>query len=251
MDSLEQGTYERASTREMIHESIVGKFLSGNCFYPVLQPIYRIQNTSIVGYEFLTRSTIPSLKMPDAFFAFCRDNDILNAVDLRCFEMCIKTAGSMTPDFRNHINLFPSTLQHLYLDRLLDILRRFKPSEALCIELNAQLCLDAHPYFERNLKALRDTGSKIAISGVGFNKNAPQYLRTLNPDIIKIDRRLIKNISHDSDRRKSFKKMMEMIQGLRAEVIAEGIERQEDRDALVKLGITFGQGFLWGQPEEI
>jgi EAL domain-containing protein (putative c-di-GMP-specific phosphodiesterase class I) len=96
---------------------------------------------------------------------------------------------------------------------------------------------------------LKSAGIKIALDDYGFGHSSVETLVLLEPDIVKIDRKIVTGISQDARKFNSLKRLLKIIESCKATVIAEGIENQEDLQVLRDLGVPFGQGFLMGEPE--
>ena len=88
----------------------------------------------------------------------------------------------------------------------------------------------------------------IAIDDVGFGRSCLESLILLQPDVIKIDKRLVNGISHDKSQKEMLRRLLAVVESLHTKIIAEGIETREDLETLKELGVPYGQGFLWGQP---
>ena len=99
--------------------------------------------------------------------------------------------------------------------------------------------------------ALRSRGIDVALDDVGFGHSSLEALIVLEPDIVKIDRRFVHGVSKDAGRARDLRRLAGVLQGLGAEVIAEGVESQADIDALMSIGIEFGQGYFWDKPREV
>jgi len=83
---------------------------------------------------------------------------------------------------------------------------------------------------------------------MGFGRSSLESLIILEPDLIKIDRAYVNGISQDKAKRRSLERMMKILNSLNAQHIAEGIETREDLEVLQKMGVAYGQGYLWGKP---
>jgi len=83
---------------------------------------------------------------------------------------------------------------------------------------------------------------------VGFGRSCLESLIVLQPDVIKLDKRLVNNISHDKSQKEMLRRLLSVVESLHTKIIAEGIETREDLETLKELGVSYGQGFLWGQP---
>ena len=82
-----------------------------------------------------------------------------------------------------------------------------------------------------------------------FGHSSVETLILLEPDIVKIDKKIINGISQDSVKVGTLKRLLKVIESCKAIVIAEGIETKEDLEVLRDLGVNFGQGFYLGRPE--
>jgi len=99
--------------------------------------------------------------------------------------------------------------------------------------------------------ALRSRGIDVALDDVGFGHSSLEALIVLEPDIVKIDRRFVHGVAKDAGRTRDLRRLAGVLQGLGAQVIAEGVESQSDVDALIPIGIEFGQGYYWDKPSEV
>jgi EAL domain-containing protein (putative c-di-GMP-specific phosphodiesterase class I) len=76
-----------------------------------------------------------------------------------------------------------------------------------------------------------------------------QTLAAIEPDFLKFDTRLVRDIDKSSIKRSLLDTLRSLAEKIGARVIAEGIERDEERETLIRLGIEFGQGFLFNREE--
>ncbi len=98
------------------------------------------------------------------------------------------------------------------------------------------------------LARLRGLGVHIAIDDFGAGASSLQRLRTVACDVLKLDGSFISNIAYSSRDRKIVKSIVDMANDLDIEIIAKGVENDAQRDALVELGIRYGQGFGFCSP---
>ena len=223
---------------------------TGSRLHAVAQPILRLQDESIVGYEFLSRTEDPVFREPDDFFRVCMEANNLTRVDRHCFRTCIAASRSLPAAHRRHLNLFPSTMIEVPGQQLIADL----PDGATglyCIEISEQQIIGDPSYLRPVVSAFKEAGVRIAIDDVGFGRSCMESLVLLEPDIVKIDRRCIQGIRRDRTRERSLKRLLRVAHSLDSEAVAEGIESREDLDALKDLGVRFGQGFLWGRPGQL
>ena len=91
----------------------------------------------------------------------------------------------------------------------------------------------------------------VAIDDVGFGRSCLESLILLEPDIVKIDKRCVMGISRDRTLVRQLKRILKVAESLGTEVVAEGIETNEDLEVLKQLGVAYGQGYVWGKPKEM
>ncbi len=175
---------------------------------------------------------------------------MLTWVDHLCLKTCVDASHKMPEQARWHLNLFPSTMIGIPVQHILDEFPEGVTRGSFCVEISEQQIIGNPSYLAEPVAALRQAGILIAIDDVGFGQSCLESLVLLNPDIIKIDKKLVFNVSQDSDRANSLRRLLRVAESLHAEVVAEGIERREDLEFLKDVGVHYGQGYLWGRPQE-
>lgn len=232
------------------HFSNILKALKKHEDYSVVrQPIFSLADQTTVGYEFLSRFSVKGLEMPDDFFRACQENNILTLVDRHCLRNCV-VAGSQLPEgMRQHLNVFPSTMIDISARNLTQAFEGHKDLSNYCIEISEQQIIGDPSYLIEPVRLLKKMGVQIAIDDVGFGRSCLESLILLEPDVIKIDKKWVRNIAHNPLFQRSLKKLLKVADSLGARLVAEGIETEEDLKALVLIGVPYGQGFYWGRPE--
>ena len=220
----------------------------GEDFFALKQPIMRLADRSIVGYEFLSRLKNNGIHMPDEFFRVALENNILTLVDHHCFRSCISASAALPPKIHRHINLFPTTIVDLAVEELVEKLAVNCPAESYCLEISEQQILGDSSHLIGPVEEFKRYGISIAIDDVGFGNTCLESLILLEPDVIKLDKKYIRGIAQDLHIERSLRRTLKIAEDLNAQVIAEGIETQEDLDKLRELGVTYGQGFYLGMP---
>ena len=229
-------------------DNVMDTLRAGSCFRSVKQPIWDLAKEQTIGYEFLSRTNIAGFEMPGEFFNYSMESNILSVVDQRCLEVALVAAYSVSPGSEKHVNLFPSTMAELQPEQFS---RLFPPASlcgSYCVEVSEQQILGDPSYLVRVVQELKRRKISVAIDDVGFGRSCLESLIVLQPDVIKIDKRLVINISHDKSQREMLRRLLAVVESLNAKIIAEGIENREDLETLKELGVPYGQGFLWGQP---
>jgi diguanylate cyclase (GGDEF)-like protein len=214
----------------------------------VRQPIVDLGTATRVGYEFLTRGT-DGLESPVDLFRKAIELDMLQRVDLLCLHAALARARCLPPDVPVHINLYPSTLLSLDIDGFAELIGDPELCRRICIELCEQEIVGDPIYLRDKATALRSFGLSLAIDDVGFGRTSLENLILLEPEVIKIDRRLIFDVALDPGKARQLARVVRMSAALQAQVVVEGVESAADATVCRDLGVAMGQGYLWGRPE--
>ncbi len=238
------------NTEEKDHFSSILESMKNPDWYHVLrQPILSLADGTHVGFEFLSRFLVKGLEMPDDFFRACQENNILTLVDRHCLKNCVKAGLDLPDRIRQHINVFPSTMIDVPTRNLVQAFEKVVNFQHYCLEISEQQIIGDPSYLIEPVRALKKVGIQFAVDDVGFGRSCLESLILLEPDIIKIDKKWVLNIGTNHFYQKSLKKLLKVADSLGASVVAEGIETLEDSQALVALGVEYGQGYYWGRPE--
>jgi len=162
---------------------------------------------------------------------------------LRC---CRVQGGSET------ISINISAQQLFRSDFAIELLRQVEQAQVhpswVSIELS-EILLTAHPNrSEAELCQLRQAGMRVILDNFGAGPASMDALARLPIDAVKIDRSLTSDLGIDRRRTLVIQAMVRLSSDLGLSVVAEGIETNEQRQALVALGCELGQGFLFGRP---
>jgi len=98
------------------------------------------------------------------------------------------------------------------------------------------------------LGELRDMGSEISLDDFGTGYSSLSQLARLPLDVIKIDQSFVRSIPHEPRLTALLRSMVAVSHELNFRTVAEGVETQEQADYLRKLGVNYGQGYLFARP---
>jgi diguanylate cyclase (GGDEF)-like protein len=118
----------------------------------------------------------------------------------------------------------------------------------LAFEITESVLLDGDPETRRILQALRGLGAPLQLDDFGTGYSSLGYLRDFPVDGIKIDRAFVGQLHSDPADRAIVEAVVLMARALHLHVVAEGVERTEQRMLLEGLGISLVQGFLFSRP---
>jgi EAL domain-containing protein (putative c-di-GMP-specific phosphodiesterase class I) len=118
----------------------------------------------------------------------------------------------------------------------------------LMLEITESLLLRDDDGVWQELDRLRTLGIRIAIDDFGTGHSSLSYLRLVPLDVVKLDRMFVQTMSTTAQQRELVQGIVRLTSGLGLQVIAEGIETEEERALARRAGITYGQGYLFSPP---
>lgn len=213
------------------------------------QPVCRLTDGSVLGYEALIRGPQESaLRSPNALFAVARTNDMGVELESLCLETIFSRLPRAVATRRLFVNASAVLLRHpVFLNpRNLDAIA--KSHGDIVIEISEKEVVGDYSSFADILGVARRAGLKIAIDDAGSGYSGLETILYLRPDYIKVADSLVSRLETDPIKREIIASLASIGRRIQAVLIAEGIEREEEQQALVDLGIDYGQGFLLGRP---
>ncbi|MFT6926740.1 MAG: diguanylate cyclase (GGDEF)-like protein [Psychromonas sp.] len=120
--------------------------------------------------------------------------------------------------------------------------------EAIIVEITENLLMENESSIRANLGKLKDHGISIAIDDFGVGYSSLSYLQKMDVDFLKIDKSFVDHLITKSSSRNLCRTMIMMASHLGIQVVAEGIETEEQKDILAESGCQFGQGYLFSKP---
>ena len=120
--------------------------------------------------------------------------------------------------------------------------------DAIIVEITENLLMESEESVRSQLTKLKKQGVPIAIDDFGVGYSSLSYLQKMDVDILKIDKSFVDDLETESNSRDLCQIMIMLAQHLSIQVIAEGIENEEQRMILANLGCQFGQGYLFSKP---
>ena len=220
------------------------------------QPIVGLRTGWTTGAEALVRWEHPERGAvePAEFIGLCEESGlivplgewILRAVCRQLKEWERAGLGSLTVA----LNLSARQLQQRNIVRTIaDILNEtgVRPG-SLSMELTESLLMEPGGGFERRLRELAELGITLAIDDFGTGYSSLAYLKNFPVSTLKIDRSFIEDVTTSADAEAITMAIIALAKAMDLEVVAEGVEKQEQVDFLRKRGCQKAQGYLLGRP---
>jgi EAL domain-containing protein (putative c-di-GMP-specific phosphodiesterase class I) len=219
------------------------------------QPLVDLASGAVLGAEALVRLRTPtdSLMEPGDFIAVAERSGLIVPLGGWVIEEALRTlcrwqAAGLA--WRLAINISP---QHLEQEQLAEDLIRLQDKtgvdlSALTVEITETVLLKAHATAHHNLIRLEQVGVTIALDDFGTGYSSLAWLSRLPIQQVKFDRSIIARVVDDQRTRTLVRGFVRVFQDLGLGVVAEGIETVAQHEALLAMGCSVGQGFLFGRP---
>lgn len=247
---------ERGAAVLDLHAAVRGA-LGRDEIIPYYQPKISLGSGAVIGYEALARWRRVALDpaLPETFGAAFSDGTLGGELTQRILE-------KVTDDIRDwlaaelpfgHVAVNATSIDLIrgsFVDRLAEILGRKRiPPDRLQVEVTETIFL-AHEEaaIARAVGALHKMGVVVGLDDFGTGYGSLAHLRRLPVGYLKIDRSFLSMIDRDADNRAIVQALIGLCARLGKGVVAEGVEREEERDVLVALGCECAQGFLFSPP---
>lgn len=232
---------ERACDDSRIHQMIAGRQL-----YHDYQPIYRLKNWEIVGYEVLLRS--PLIRETEEIFRIAEATQQLYEIDTQSimYALSFYRTYMISSHHLLFLNLFPSTITHPSFLSFLG--QNPQPYHNIILEINEGEIIPDLNRLKKCTDRLKEMGFLIAIDDFGKGETSIETALFLEPAFIKMDRVWTAGISVSKEKEERVGSLNDFFLSRGIRVILEGIEEPADLAMAKALGIEMGQGFLLGPP---
>ena len=208
----------------------------------VLQPIVDLATGRRIGAEALSRFPREWGKAPDVCFE--EAHSIGQGDRLELLALAGAAAHLAAVSGYVAMNISPATMLTPEATELLSRL----PLERVLLELSEHDQVADYDLLAQVLAPLRARGMRLAIDDVGAGFSSLRHIVLTAPDVIKLDRTIVDGVSHDAVLTTLVRSLVEFAHGIRATVVAEGVEGPADAAALLALGVDHGQGWHFGRP---
>ncbi len=225
-----------------------------------LQPIVRLVDRQLVGFEALARWKHPQqgLLAPTAFIAAAEDSGLIEGIDLWMMEAACRALGRWQQlpgleHLRLSVNLSARTLSAA------DLVQRIEPILAasgiapsqLFLEITETSLVEDIQSTTSTIQGLRHLGLKLAIDDFGTGYSSLLYLKRFPVGLLKIDQSFVADLGSDPEDEAIAQAIVSLAGALGVSVVAEGVETETQEARLLELGSDYAQGHLYGPGLEI
>ncbi len=225
------------------------------------QPIVKLSNRQIIGFEALVRwhHQEKGIINPEEFIPIAEKSKLIIPIgwwiiEQACRQMCYwqKKYKNLSP-LTVSVNLSPVQLQQLQPQELFDGLKKIlektglQPS-CLQLEIAENTILENIEGFRSIFSQLKTLGIQLSVDDFGTGNSSLSCLHLLPIDSLKIDHSFIENINNDTEIIELVEVIIALAKKMKIDVIAEGIEINEQMVKMKNLNCDFAQGYLFSKP---
>lgn len=237
-------------------EQDLGRAIEREELQVLYQPIVRVEDRSVAGFEALLRWNHPRRGSisPSEFIPIAERSGAIIPIGL----FVLDKAARQLAEWRDHLpfgerltmSVNVSSRQLLRHDLLADVKavlsRTGLPKGALKLELTESLLMENPEFSTQMLYKLKELGAGLSLDDFGTGFSSLSYLQRLPADTLKIDQSFLK--APNKNRMVMLRAITSLAHDLGLEVVAEGAETTTDLEDLTQLGVDYIQGFLFGTP---
>ena len=209
------------------------------------QPIVDLRRGVVAGYEALARFSGPPDASPELWFAAADRLGVAARLEARVVASAIAARDLLPEDCFLTVNVSPHLMNE---PELADTLSAAPDLSRLVLELTEHVQVEDHVQLTALLNELRAAGATVALDDAGSGYSGLQQMAVIRPELVKIDRALVDHADQDEVKLALAELLGSYAGRLDAVLIAEGIERPEELEAFIRLGVPLGQGWLFGRP---
>lgn len=226
---------EQAATRR----AEIAHVIRTSAMHIAYQPVVSLVDGSVWGMEALTR--FDDGARPDERFAQAWRAGLGPELELACARLALRDADRLPPGACLSINLSPQVIVSGDACPLVRSCAR-----PLALEVTEHVPIEDYSELRR---ALLECGpAHVAVDDAGAGYASLRHILELQPDVVKLDIGLVRNIDSDPARQALVAGLVHYAQTAGLRLIGEGVETEAERDTLRALGVPLGQGYLFGRP---
>ena len=223
----------------------VRRVLNNDAIHIVYQPIFDLNRGAIAGFESLARFSAMPARSPHLWFNEAHSIGLGIELELKAIQLALLVMPHLCEGLDLSINASPETILDATFEELLATL----PSvEHLVLEITEHAAVEKYEEIAQRLKPYRDRGLQLAVDDAGAGYASFRHILNLEPDRIKLDMSLTRDIDADPARRALAAALIHFSADTGSKLVAEGVETAAEAAALIELGVDKAQGYFLGRP---
>ncbi|MDA0181464.1 EAL domain-containing protein [Solirubrobacter phytolaccae] len=211
---------------------------------PVFQPIFDLQRGVVCGFEMLARFDSELQAAPDKWFAAAAQLGIGHQLEAALIARGLEARHRLPENCFLAVNVGPDAL----LSDTVGAVLAGQDLSRIVVEVTEAAPVEDYDALLRALSVLRDAGAMIAVDDAGAGYASLNHVMQIRPDFVKLDRALVMDVDRDPAKHALVETFGVLAGRLDAWLLAEGIERDGEREVLAAMGVPLAQGFGLGRP---
>jgi EAL domain-containing protein (putative c-di-GMP-specific phosphodiesterase class I) len=230
------------------------ELIDGDDVVPHLQPIVSLDSGEVVAFECLTRLRCSCvLSNPEVLFQYAERKRRVVDLDVACLTRALKIVAPLTRDRLLFANIHPAVFEEGA--RLYDAIIAAEATlplrlDRLVLEITEQQPLGDGRAIVPTVERLRERGVRFAFDDLGVAYSHLPLIDQIRPAFLKISQHFGTDFEAIDTREKIVRNLLSLANDFDAQIVLEGIETPATAAAARSMGITLGQGYLFGRPAE-
>lgn len=245
-----------AIVADLIHEELdqqhqlklkrerIEKLMEKTAFHVRYQPIYRLNDETVAGFECLARFETEPYRSPDQWFAEAEEVGLAEELEIALARKALEALSELPKDVLLAVNFSPATIMTESFAELFATL----PLQRVVLEVTEHAAVANYTELSARLHPFRLRGLRLAVDDAGAGHSSFRHVLDLRPDTIKLDMSLTRNIDRDRGRQALAGALSMFGRAMGSQIVAEGVESEAELNTLRRVGVTKVQGYLTGRP---
>jgi len=242
---IAQNVKAKRGTEEKLKR--IGSVIDTKAFSIFYQPIIDVEKNRITGFESLSRFPMEPRRTPDLWFREAEEVGLGEQLEMAAMQRALVALDQLSDDVYLALNCSP---KHIISGAIENLLRR-APLERIVLEITEHAAVVDYSELVSRLSPLRQQGLRLAVDDAGAGYASFLHIIMLNPDFIKLDRSLIRDIDTHTKQQALASAIITFAEQTGSGIIAEGVETESELKTLKALGVVNVQGYLLGRPAEM
>ena len=207
-----------------------------------IQPVIELATGTVAGHEALSRfgGRVPT----DRWFKAASRYGLSGRLERITLSKALTLLEELPPEEFLAVNISPAALT----DEVVVAMLAGSDLSRVVVEITEHEAVSDYAFARRTLGALRLNKARIAVDDTGAGFASLRHVLMLQPDLIKLDTSLTRGIERDAKQQALVRAVTVFAARVGADVLAEGIEEQAQLDAILAIGVRYGQGWHLGVP---
>ena len=244
-----------AGDAAIIRMPLLDEIIANDSLKAFFQPIVSLPDgKESLGFESLARYHGNSLlRNPEVLFQYAIRKQRVEDLEMACVSRSLLAGAQLASRGSLFLNIHPHVLSQG--TRIRELLMReceqvHIPLDRIVLEITEQESLRAGPQLFENVEQLRALGVRFAFDDVGVAYSHLPFIDRLRPSFLKISQEFGTAFERDSTKLKLVINIQSLARDFGCELILEGIEEHSTAEMAARMGIKYGQGFLFGRPSD-